>query len=394
MTSAPLFSPLTVRDVTLPNRIGVSPMCMYASTDGFADDFHVAHLGRFALGGAGLVIAEATAVDPVGRISPFDAGLWDDAHVAGWRRVTQTVAAAGAVPGIQLGHAGRRAAVREPWRAGAPLDHEDAAAGFGPWPLVGPSALAAGPGHQVPAEMSAGDIRRSIQSWHDAAARAIRAGFRYIELHGAHGYLLHSFLSPVSNRRTDAYGGSDENRLCFPLEVVTAVRDAIGDGIPLAYRISAVDGAAGGLGIDDTVVAARALGDAGVDIVDTSSGGITTDRSSDTRVRRGFAFHADFSRRVRAEAGVLTATVGLIVDAAQADRLIERGDADLALLGREMLDDPNWAHHARSALGDDSHGSWDVRFGSALGPRHRTLARLADAGETPLSRFDDVPSRA
>lgn len=382
-----LFSPLVVREVALPSRVGVSPMCTYSSVDGFPDDFHVAHLGRFALGGAGLVIAEASAVDPVGRISPFDVGIWDDAHIPGWRRVAALVRSAGSVPGIQLGHAGRRAAVREPWRAGAPLDGTDAAEGSGPWPVVGPSQIACGPGHQVPIEMSLDDIDHSVQRWHDAASRAVRAGFSFIELHGAHGYLLHSFLSPVSNHRMDVYGGSAENRLRYPLEVVAAVRDAIGGAAALSYRISSVDGAAGGLGIDEMVEVARRLAEAGVDIIDTSSGGITTDRSSDTRVRRGFAFHADFSRRIRSEVDVLTATVGFVVDPHQAELLIERGDADLVLLGREMLDDPNWALHARAALGDESHASWDVRFGSAVGPRARTLARLAASGETPLSRF-------
>jgi 2,4-dienoyl-CoA reductase-like NADH-dependent reductase (Old Yellow Enzyme family) len=383
-----LFSPLTLRDVTLSNRVGISPMCMYASREGLATDFHVAHLGRFALGGAGLVIAEATAVHPQGRISPFDTGLWSDEQIAGWRSVTALVSASGSVPGVQLGHAGRRAAVREPWRAGAPLDDEDAAAGFGPWPLVAPSALSAGPGHAVPAALTPEQISRSVRDWHDAAARAVSAGFRFIELHGAHGYLLHSFLSPVSNRRTDHYGGSAENRLRYPLEVVAAVRDAIGDGIPLSFRISAVDGLEGGLGIDDTTELARRLAAAGIDLIDTSSGGITTDHSTDTRVRRGFAFHADFSRRIRDEVGVPTATVGLVVDPEQAARLIDRGDADMVLLGREALHDPNWPHHARIALGDDSHASWDVRFGSALGARARTLTRLAAAGETPLSRFE------
>lgn len=383
-----LFSPLTLRDVTLPNRVGVSPMCMYASQDGLVTDFHVAHLGRFALGGAGLVIAEATAVHPRGRISPFDAGLWSDEQIPGWQRVTTVIRAAGSIPGVQLGHAGRRAAVREPWRAGAPLDAEDAAAGSGPWPLVAPSALAAGPGHAVPAALTPAEIGRSVQDWHDAAARAVAAGFRFIELHGAHGYLLHSFLSPVSNHRTDRYGGSAENRLRYPLEVVTAVRAAIGDGIPLSFRISAVDGADGGLGIDDTVEIAGRLAAAGVDVIDTSSGGITTDRAVDTRIRRGFAFHADFSRRIRTEAGVPTATVGLIVDPEQAQKLISHGDTDLVLLGRQMLDDPNWPHHARVALGDDSHDSWHPRYGSALGPRARTIARLAASGETPLTRFE------
>lgn len=382
-----LFSPLTLRDVTVPNRVGVSPMCMYACRDGFVTDFHVAHLGRFALGGAGVVIAEATAVHPQGRISHHDAGLWSDEHIPAWHRIAELVSASGSVAGVQLSHAGRRAAVREPWRAGAPLDDEDAAVGFGPWPVVAPTALPAGPGHSLPSDMQVAEISRSVQDWHDAAARAARAGFRFIELHGAHGYLLHSFLSPISNQRTDAYGGSAENRLRYPLEVVTAVRDALGDGIPLSYRISSVDGAAGGLGIDDIIEVSRRLAAAGVDVIDTSSGGITTDRSVDTRIRRGFAFHADFSRRIRAEVGVRTATVGLVVDPTQASLLIDEGDADLVLLGRQMLDDPNWTHHARTALGDDTHESWDVRFGSALGPRARSLSRLAESGETPLSRF-------
>lgn len=382
-----MFRPLTIRDVTLPNRVGVSPMCMYAATDGFASDFHLAHLARFALGGAGLVLAEATAIEPRGRISPWDTGIWSDEHLAGWRRVTAVIADQGSVPGIQLGHAGRRASVREPWRAGAPLDHEDAAEGFGPWPVIGPSAIAAGPGFPVPEAMDAAAVARSVEQWAQAARRAVEAGFQYIELHGAHGYLLHSFLSPLSNHRDDAYGGDAERRMRYPLEVAAAVREAIGAGIPLAYRLSAVDGIEGGITLDDTVLFARRLAAEGVDVVDTSSGGISTDRSRDTRVRRGFAFHADFSRRVRDEARVLTATVGLVVDAHQAARLVEDGDADLVLLGREMLDDPNWTHRARIALGDESYASWPVRYGSALGPRAGTLRRLAEAGETPLSRF-------
>lgn len=382
-----LFSPLTVRAVTIPNRIGVSPMCMYASEDGFVTDFHVAHLTRFALGGAGLVIAEATAVHPRGRISPQDAGIWSDEHIPGWRRVAEAINSQGAVAGIQLGHAGRRAAVRQPWRAGAPLDADDAALGLGGWSVVGPSALPAGPGFPTPEELSTADIARSIQDWSDAAARAASAGFRFIELHGAHGYLLHEFLSPVSNRRDDDYGGDLQRRLRYPLDVVRAVRSAIGPGIPLSFRISCVDGAEGGNDFDDVVEISRQLLAAGADVIDTSSGGITTDRTVDTRVRRGFAFHADFSRLIREETDAVTATVGFIVDPEQAELLIENGEADFVLLGREMLAHPNWAHHARIALGDASHDSWDVRFGSALGPRARSLTRLAEAGETPLSRF-------
>jgi len=381
-----LFTPLTLRGVTLPSRMGVSPMCMNASTEGHATDFHLVHLGRFALGGAGLVIAEATAIEPRGRISHGDLGIWDDAHLPGLRRIASFLAEHGAIPGIQLAHAGRRASVREPWLAGAPLDESDAAAGRPPWPVVGPSALPAGPGWPTPTALDAAGITAVIASWRRAARRALDAGFRFIELHGAHGYLLHSFLSPVSNHRDDRYGGSPDGRMRYPLEVVAAVRDEIGPDVPLAYRISAVDGVAEGLGLDDAVLFATRLADAGVDLVDVSSGGITTDRSMDGRIRRSFSFHADFSRRIRSEAGIPVATVGLIVDPHQALGLVEQGDADLILLGREMLHDPSWPSHARLALGDASFADSDIRFGSALAPRAARIAALLEQGETPTQR--------
>lgn len=384
-----LFTPLTIRGTTLPLRAGVSPMCMYAAVDGFASDFHLAHLGRFALGGAGLVIVEATAIEPRGRISHFDLGLWDDAHVEGMARIASLLDAHGSVPGIQLGHAGRRASVREPWHAGAPLDETDAQAGNPPWQTVGPSALPAGPNWPVPHELSEAEIAESVAQWASAARRAAEAGFRYIELHGAHGYLLHSFLSPISNTRTDGYGGDTAGRIRYPLEVIRAIRKAIGDEIILAYRVSSVDGVLdGGLGIEDIVEFSRHANAAGVDVIDTSSGGITTDRSSDTRVRRGFGFHADFARAIKAETDAVVACVGFIVDPEQASRMIEDQDADIVLLGREMLDNPNWVHHARRALATDELEHWDQRFGSALGPRLSTLQRLAESGETPLTRFE------
>ncbi|MFD4422899.1 NADH:flavin oxidoreductase/NADH oxidase [Agromyces sp. NPDC058484] len=382
-----VFSSLRVGGLELPNRVGVSPMCMYASADGFATDFHLVHLGRFALGGAGLVIMEATAIDPRGRISHHDTGAWSDEHVPGLERVASFLAAHGAVPGIQLGHAGRRASVNEPWAGGVPLTDQDAAAGTPPWQTVAPSAVPAGPGWPVSHALTLDEIDRSIEQWRDAAARAVAAGFRWIELHGAHGYLLHSFLSPVSNRRDDAFGGDADRRMRYPLAVVQAIRNSIPANVALAYRMSAVDGIADGLTIDDTAAFATHLAAAGVDLIDTSSGGITTDRSVDTRVRRGFAFHADFSHRLREVVDIPVATVGFVVDPAQARLLIQHGDADLVLLGREMLDDPNWALHARRALDADEFAHWNVRYGSALQPRAKTLARLADSGETPLSRF-------
>lgn len=384
----PLFTPLTLRGLTLPNRIGVSPMCMYAAVDGFATDFHLVHLGRFALGGAGMVTVEATAVEPRGRISHHDLGIWSDDHVGGLSRIAAFLRAQDAVPAIQLAHAGRRASVREPWHAGAPLDQTDASAGSAPWQTVGPSAVPPGTGWPVPESLDADGIAANIRAWRDAASRAVAAGFQVVELHGAHGYLLHSFLSPIANRRDDQYGGSSESRARFPLEVVAAVREAIGPHTVLAYRLSAVDGVEGGLTLDDTAAFAGRLAEAGVDLIDVSSGGISTDRSTDTRVRRGFAFHADFSRRMRTDANIAVATVGMVVDPSQADQLIETGDADLVLLGRQMLEEPNWPHHARTTLSAGEFDHWDVRFGSALGPRARALSRLAESGETPLTRFE------
>jgi 2,4-dienoyl-CoA reductase-like NADH-dependent reductase (Old Yellow Enzyme family) len=382
-----LFTPLTLRGVTLPHRAGVSPMCMYSAQAGLSTDYHLVHLGRFALGGAGLVMVEATAIDPRGRISHHDLGIWDDAHVPPLRRIAEFLESHGSIPGIQLGHAGRRAAVREPWYAGAPLGEDEAAIGLRPWQLDAPSALPAGADWPLPRELDQDGIRATVGKWADAARRAADAGFRVVELHGAHGYLLHSFQSPLANRRTDAYGGTADRRMRYPLEVVRAVRRALPDHIVLSYRVSAVDGIDGGLDVDDTVHFAVRLASEGVDLVDTSSGGITTDRMTDTRVRRRFAFHADFSRAVREGAGVPVATVGLIVDPEQAALLVERGDTDVVLLGREMLDDPNWAHHARRALGEDEFAHWDVRHGHALAGRAAALARLAEAGQTPLARF-------
>lgn len=384
---AGLFTPLRVGGLTLPNRVAVSPMCMYASQDGFVTDFHLVHVGRFALGGAGLVIMEATAIEPRGRISAHDAGIWSNEHVPHLERIASFLAAHGAVPGIQLAHAGRRASVREPWAGGVPLTAEDAAKGTPPWQTVAPSALPAGPDWPVPHELGLDEIEWSIEHWRDAAMRAVAAGFRLIELHGAHGYLLHSFLSPVSNRRDDAFGGDAGRRMRYPLEVVRAIRAAIPADVALAFRVSAVDGQESGLTIDDTAAFAGRLAEAGVDLIDTSSGGITTDHSIDTRVRRGFAFHADFSRRLREVVDIPVATVGFVLDPAQARLLVERGDADLVLLGREMLDDPNWAVHARRSLDADEFAHWNIRYGSALQPRAKALARLAESGETPLSRF-------
>ncbi|MDF1478506.1 NADH:flavin oxidoreductase/NADH oxidase [Leifsonia sp. H3M29-4] len=382
-----VFTPLRLRDIEIPNRVMVSPMCMYAAADGIASDYHLVHLGRFALGGAGLVVVEATGITAQGRISHHDLGLWNDEQADALARVATFLKAHGSIPGIQLAHAGRKASTTPPWERGRPLVDADAASGLGPWPVIGPSAVSAGPGWPVPHELDERGIAESIRAWGDAARRARAVGFEVIDLHGAHGYLLHSFLSPISNTRGDRYGGDLEGRMRYPLEVVRAVRAAIGDEVALFYRMSVTDGVEGGITLDDSILFARALGDAGVDLIDVSSGGIVTDRAIDTRVRRGFAFHAPFSGPLRAATGLPVATVGLVVDALQAQAIIDHGDADLVALGREMLHDPNWAHHARASLDLEDWERWHREAAWALAARHASMARLRESGESPMTRY-------
>lgn len=386
-----LFSPIDLRGVRARNRAMVSPMCMYSSVDGFASDYHLVHLGRFALGGAGIVMAEATAVAEVGRISHRDLGIWDDAHVEALRPIARFLSEYGAVPAIQLGHAGRKAASHEPWNGGGPLQPEESDTGRGPWEVVAPSAIAAGPSSQVPRELSVAEIQQSVDDWAAAARRAVAAGFRAIELHGAHGYLLHSFQSPISNRRTDEYGGSAHARWRYPLEVVEAIRAQIPDDIPLFYRVSAVDGVDGGITITDTIDFARALQAKGVDVIDCSSGGIVIDRSTDTRVRRGFGFHAplaaELTRALRPD-GLRVVNVGMIVDSGQAEGMLRHNDADIVALGREMLSDPAWANKARVELEGPDFSHMHEQAAYFLHHRHRLVTKLATDGESPLDRHD------
>lgn len=385
MSSPALLEPLDLRGVTARNRVMISPMCMYASAeDGLATDYHLVHLGRFALGGAGIVVAEATAVDPGGRISASDLGLWNDAQRDALAPVAAFLDQYGAVPGIQLSHAGRKGSTQPPREGGKPLTDLSAP---GAWQVVGPTAEAAGPGWQTPLALTVGEIAESVEQWAAAARRAAEAGFRFIELHGAHGYLLHSFQSPISNTRTDEYGGSEENRLRYPLAVVDAVRAAIPDDCVLAYRVSSVDGVQGGITIEDTVRFAATLAEHGVDVVDTSSGGVVTDRRVDTRVRRGYGFHASFSAAVKAGAPVCVASVGLIVDPQQAELLIRHAEADLVVIGREALRDPAWAHHAEEVLSGRNYQGWHVEASFFLQQRVRVLDELESAGETPTDRF-------
>ncbi len=339
---AQLFQPLDLRGVTLRNRIGVSPMCQYSSIDGFASDWHVVHLGSRAVGGAGLVMTEATSVEARGRISPHDLGIWDDAHIPVLTRVTAAVQAQGAVAGVQLAHAGRKASTARPWQGGQPLS-----AAEGGWLPIGASALAFRPEAQVPTAASLDDLAVIRGAFRSAAERALRAGFRFVELHAAHGYLLHSFLSPLSNTRSDAYGGSFENRCRLLLEVVRDVREVWPDDLPLSVRLSCTDWLEGGWALADSVELARRLKPAGVDIVDCSSGG----SSLAAKVPLGPGYQVPFASAIRQQAGICTAAVGLITDAEQAEAVIADGHADLVLLGRALLRDPYWPLGAARALG-------------------------------------------
>ncbi|MGZ6705566.1 MAG: NADH:flavin oxidoreductase/NADH oxidase [Solirubrobacteraceae bacterium] len=338
---AHLFSPLRVRDVELRNRIAVSPMCQYSSQDGLANDWHLVHLGARAAGGAALVITEAAAVVPEGRISPQDLGIWGDEHVPGLRRICDFIASQGAVPGIQLAHAGRKASTVRPWEGPGVVAPED-----GGWQPVGASPIPYDHHSPAPAELTAQELDALPGAFAAAARRALEAGFRWIELHAAHGYLLHSFLSPLSNARTDAWGGDLEARAKLLLDVARAVRAEVGEGTPVAVRVSASDWAPGGWTDADTVALAPLLSSAGVDLVDCSSGGTTPEQRIELRP----GYQVPFAEAVR-RTGIATAAVGLITEPEQADAIVRDGRADLVLLARELLRDPHWPLRAAVALG-------------------------------------------
>ena len=339
-----LFDTPTFGDVTLRNRIVVSPMCEYSAVDGVPDDWHLVHLGSRAVGGAGLVFTEATAVSPEGRISPGDTGLWNDVQRDAWARIAGFVAAQGAAPGIQLAHAGRKGSTHVPWRGGKAL-----AASEGAWTPVAPSAIAFDGDYPMPVALDAAGIAKVVADFRAAAQRARDAGFRIIEIHAAHGYLLHEFLSPLSNRRDDDYGGSLENRARIAREVVAAVREVWPAPRPLFVRVSATDWAPGGWDIDECVELARLLKRDGVDVIDCSSGGMVPHPA----IPLGPGYQVPFAARVRRETGIATAAVGLITEARQADEIVARGDADLIVMAREMLRDPYFPRRAAKELGVD-----------------------------------------
>ncbi len=338
-----LFESYKLKEVILRNRIGVSPMCQYSSKDGFPTDWHFVHLGARALGGAGLIIAEATAVEPRGRISPQDAGLWDDAHIEPLSRINSFIKQYGAVPGIQIAHAGRKASCARPWEGDHSLKDEE-----GGWDTIAPSPIAFG--HKiwkVPNEMTQADIESVKKNFADAAKRAHTAGYEWLEIHAAHGYLCHEFYSPLSNQRTDEYGGSFENRIRFVLETVDQVRNAWPENLPLTIRLSCSDWVEGGWTIDETVELSKKLKNAGVDLIDCSSGFNTVDYKV---YPFGPGWQVPFSERIRKEVQIPTAAVGLITDPKQADDIIRSGKADIVLLARQMLREPFWPYRAAKEL--------------------------------------------
>lgn len=338
-----LFDPLTLKSITLRNRVGVSPMCEYSAKDGVANDWHLVHLGSRAVGGAGLVIVEATGVSAEGRISPGDTGIWADKHIEPFARINRFMKEYGAVPGIQIAHAGRKAGAAVPWKGGNHLSNEE-----GGWTPVAPSAIAFGGGlDKVPHALTVEEIARVQADFAAAAKRSLAAGFEWMEIHAAHGYLAHEFLSPLTNRRTDTYGGSFENRIRFLIETTRAVRAVWPENLPLTVRISCTDWVEGGWDIEQSVELAKRLKAEGVDLIDCSSGGAVPD----AKITVGPGYQVPFAERVRRDAGIATAAVGMITEPKQADEIVRRGQADIVLLAREFLRDPYWPAHAARALG-------------------------------------------
>ena len=339
-----LFFSLKIRSIELKNRIAVSPMCQYSSANGFPNDWHLVHLGSRAVGGAGLIFTEATAVSPEGRISPDDAGIWNDDQANAYKRITSFIKSQNSVPGIQLAHAGRKASTYSPWKGSGKVAVEN-----GGWQTIAPSAIPFADNFPHPKEMDDNDIKLVIDQFKEAALRSIEAGFKVIELHFAHGYLVHEFCSPISNQRKDNYGGSLENRCRLAIEITKSVREIIPDGTPLFVRISSTDWVEGGWDIDQSVQLSKWLKDVGVDLIDCSSGG----NVPNAKIPASPGYQIPFAEKIKNEVGILTGGVGLITTAEQAEEIISSGRADIVLLAREMLRDPYWALHSAKKLNVD-----------------------------------------
>lgn len=382
---ANLFDPLPLRDITLRNRVAVSPMCQYSSTDGFATDWHLVHLGSRAVGGAGLVFTEAAAVLPEARISPQDLGIWSDEHIVGLARIARFVQQQGSIAGMQIAHAGRKASTRRPWEGQGEVPPSE-----GGWEnVVAPSPLPFDESYPRPRELDNAGIGHVTQAFAQAAGRAREAGFQALEIHAAHGYLLHEFLSPLSNHRQDAYGGSFENRTRLLREAMAAVRQVWGERLPLFVRISATDWAEGGWDLEQSIKLARQLRSLGVDLVDCSSGGTLPH----ARVPVGPGYQSAFAETIRRQAGIPTGAVGMITDPAQADHIIRTGQADLILMAREFLRHPYWPLRAARELGYQT--SWPVQYLRAAPPHSepRTPADVAELHRA-LEEQHGVPERS
>jgi 2,4-dienoyl-CoA reductase-like NADH-dependent reductase (Old Yellow Enzyme family) len=356
MHTVRLFEPIALRSITVRNRIGVSPMCQYSCRAGVVGEWHLVHLGSRAIGGAGLVMAEATAVSAEGRISPEDTGIWNDEQAAAWRPIAAFIAKYGAVSGIQLAHAGWKASTAAPWKGGKAVAKED-----GGWQPIGVGDKSFTDGYPTPRMMTAADIERVCGEWRAAARRAVDAGFRLIEIHSAHGYLLHSFLSPLSNHRNDEYGGSFENRTRLLLRIARELRDTIPNDLPLLVRLSCTDWVDGGWTIENSIQLAKKLRELGVDLIDCSSGGA----APSAKIPLGPGYQTAFAGAIRRESGIATAAVGMITSPAQAETILRSGQADMVFLAREMLRDPYWPARAASALGAKVEGLTPVQYGRA-----------------------------
>ncbi len=345
-----LFTPIRLRGLTARNRVVVSPMCQYASDNGGPTDFHLVHLGKFAMGGAGIVFCEETSVEARGRKSHHCAGIYADAHIQQYQRINDFLRSQGAIPAIQIGHSGRKGSGSPPWQGYRPLTEDDARHGNPPWTPVSSSALAASETAPVPHALGLDEVREVVGHWREAARRALDAGYDIIEVHAAHGYLIHQFLSPLANQRTDAYGGDLEGRMRLCLEVVEAVRAVWPQDRPVFLRVSAVDGLNSRWSVEDTVALVRAAGERGIDVVTTSSGGIHGPGTA-TLVPRAAGYHVPYAQRVRRETGIMTIAVGLITEAPHAEQILRDGHADMIALARELLWNPNWPAHAARELG-------------------------------------------
>lgn len=342
--SSKLFEKYKIRGIEFRNRIWVSPMCQYSSEDGLPTDWHLVHLGSRAVGGAGLVIQEATAVSPEGRISPSDAGIWSDAHVEAYKKITKFIKENGAIAGIQLAHAGRKASTAEPWNGGKIVDE-----GYGGWEVLAPSAIQFADDYPNPREMTKADIEKATDDFIEAAKRAVESGFEVVEIHAAHGYLFHEFLSPITNKRTDEYGGNLENRMRFPLEVARKVRETVPENLPVFVRISATDWTENGWDLAQSIEFCKELKNIGIDLIDCSSGGNVLDAKIEIKP----GYQVQFAAEIRKQADISTGAVGLITEAKQAEEILQSGEADAILMAREFLREPYFPFAAAKELGED-----------------------------------------